>query len=76
MIRTVEELEATIEALTDERSFRRRTKRPVNGIQEELDSTWDELRRARAARVYGTSEEIARRARVEREIEKLMGDPA
>jgi hypothetical protein len=73
---TVEELELHIETLNEERSVRRRTRKPVNGIQEELDATWDQLRRARAAAVYGTSEEIARRARVEREIEKLMGDPA
>jgi hypothetical protein len=74
--RSIEELETHIEVLTEERRRRYAHRQPANGIAKELEQTWEELRRARAISVNGSYEEIHQRARVERELEKLMTDEA
>lgn len=71
---TIPELEAHIEVLTDERRRRYARREPVNGIAEELDAAWSQLRLARAVRQHGAFESIVARARVERELEKLVND--
>ena len=75
MIPTTEAgLIAHIEALTDERVRRWRHNQPVKGIAEELEMSYDALRRLRAVRKFGTTEKIIKQARVERELEKLMAE--
>lgn len=71
---TIPELEAHIEALTDERRRCYARRQPVNGIAEELDQAWAQLRLARAVRQHGAFDSIVARARVERELEKLIND--
>ena len=73
-MRTIDQLESHIESLTEERRLRYATRKQVNGIAEELDEAWAQLRMARAAQVNGSIEQIHQQARVERELEKLMTD--
>jgi hypothetical protein len=71
-----EELEARIEALTEERRYRWRRGMGVKAISAELERTWAELRRLRAEEINGPTADIINRARVERELEKLMAEEA
>ena len=68
----IEQLELHIESLTDERRERWRRNLPVNGLAEELDAAWTELRYLRSVAVNGPAADIVKQARVERELEKLM----
>ena len=63
-----------IERLVDERQAAWRAGRPTGSIAEELEKAYDERRRAQAQAVHGPRELIERRARVERELEKLAAE--
>lgn len=71
---SIQQLEARIEVLIEERRRRYASRQPVNGIAEELEVAWAALRQARAVALNGSYEEIQQRARVERELEKLTTD--
>lgn len=72
-MRPSSEVELEIDAVSDERRDAQRA--GEMGRMGELDGwlsdLYEELRTARARERYGTREEIAQRARVERELEKL-----
>jgi hypothetical protein len=70
------ELELWIEMLTAGRSAARRAGKAdaARSMQAELDEAWDLLRRRRAQQAHGPADAIIKRARVERELEKLQGD--
>ena len=60
-----------IDDLTELRSERWRLGLPAGELSQQLDDAYDRLRRERAAAINGSAVEIAKRARVERELEKL-----
>jgi hypothetical protein len=71
---TEAELVVRIEALTDERRVRWQQGLPAGPITDQINAAWDELRRMRAVQQHGTTESIVQRARIERELEKLMAE--
>lgn len=66
------DIDAHIEALVAERAERWRMRKPVNGITEALEEAWADRRRVEAEARNGQAQVVIARARVERELEKLM----
>lgn len=69
-----DEVRLHIEALVEERRQRYAKRKPVNGIAEEIDAAWQRLRELQAVQQHGPTDKILSRARVERELEKLMSE--
>lgn len=67
------EVQDRIDRLVKARQDRWLAGKPAGSLSEEIEKAYDERRREQAAQEHGTAEAIIRRARVEREIEKLMG---
>lgn len=63
-----------IEALVEQRQLCWKNGRSTHAVENELQKAYDTLRRSQAAGLYGSMEEITRRARVERQLEMLMSD--
>lgn len=61
-----------VDALTDARAAAWKRGRGAASLETELELAWQNLRKAKAEAENGGTEEIIRRARVERELEKLM----
>lgn len=72
-MRTVERIEADIERVSEERrNAYGRDADLVARLSADLDGLYAERRRAKARAEHGPAEDIAKSARVERELEKLM----
>lgn len=73
-MRSVERIEADIERVSQQRkdAWRERDSEAAAIAGADLDGLYAERRRAKAADKHGPADEIAKSARVERELEKLM----
>ena len=67
------EVQERIDRLVQERQALWAQGRPAGSLSDELEKAYDERRREMAAQQHGAAAEIIRRARVERELEKLAG---
>lgn len=67
------EIRDHIESLVAKRQECWREGTPATSVEEELAKAYDELRRSKAAGLHGSPDEILRQARVERQLEMLMG---
>ena len=67
------EIRDHIETLVAKRQECWRAGTPATSVEEELTKAYDSLRRSQAAGLHGTPDEILRQARVERQLEMLMG---
>lgn len=75
MVETTESLiEQLIDQLTEERRLAWRRGEPARALTALIDEAWADLRRSRAESQHGITADIIQRARVERELEKLMTD--
>lgn len=68
----VHSAQETLDRLLDERRRAWRLGIGTGGMEGAVDEAWANLRAAKAEATNGNTAEIIRRARVEREIEKLM----
>lgn len=65
-----------IDQLTEERRAAWRRGEPARELSSRIEVAWADLRRIRAEQEHGPSLDIVQRARVERELEKLMAEEA